>query len=119
MPVWTGTNRGAYFRKLVLFAMWVALAACGHLPRFDYVTPTEQVVQGRAMRVWVVESGPQLYDAKVSAREPGAGDGRLEQRYYLQAARAALGETCRGDMALVDTFQIGEPGTLIVRLRCQ
>lgn len=71
------------------------------------------------MRVWVVESAPQLYDAKVSVRHPGAGDGQLPRRYYLQAAVAALGETCRGDPVLVDTFAIGEPGTLIVRLRCE
>jgi len=119
MPFRPGTNLGAYLAKLALCALWVALVACGHLPRFDYVTPTEQVVHGRAMRVWVVESGPQLYDAKASVRDPGTGDGRLPQGYYLQAARAALGETCKGDLALVDTFRIGEPGTLIVRLRCQ
>ena len=101
------------------YVMWAVLAACGHLPRFDYVTPTEQVVDGRAMRVWVVEGGTQLYDAKVSLRAPDAGDGQLPQRYYVEAARAALGEACRGEPVLVDTFRIGEPNTLIVRLRCQ
>ena len=96
----------------------VLLGACGNLPRFWHVEPSHHVVEGHVLSTRVVDMGRGIFDVEVTPRDMPDKLGTLDDRYYVEAATAAVQQLCPGAVSLLRVFRFGEAASPIVRLSC-
>ncbi len=104
--------------RLAVTLLAVLLSACGGLPRFWHVEPSHHVVDGHVLITRAVDMRQGVFDVQVTPRDMPDRPGTLEDRYYVEAATAALQPLCSGTVSLLRVFRFGESASPIVRLRC-
>ena len=97
----------------------LVLGACYGLPRFWHVEPSHHVVDGQVFSARAVDMRGGIFDVQVTPLDIPDEAGKLADRYYVEAATAAVQPTCSGTLSLLRVFRFGEKASPIVRLRCE